>query len=58
MDYGISTHLYHDRRLGLDHLREIAAHGFRRVEVFATRTHVDYHDPRAVAATAPEARPR
>jgi sugar phosphate isomerase/epimerase len=50
VDYGISTHLYHDRRLGIEHLQEIAAHGFRRVEVFATRTHLDYHDSRATAA--------
>ena len=49
MDYGISTHLYHDRRLGSDHLREIAAHGFRRVELFATRTHFDYHAHAAIA---------
>lgn len=50
MDYGISTHLYHDRRLGIEPLREIAAHGFRRIELFATRTHADYHDARAVGA--------
>ena len=28
---------------------EIAAHGFETVEVFATRTHFDYHNPSAVA---------
>ena len=49
MDYGISTHLFHGQRLGPEHLREIAAHGFRRVEVFATRTHFDFHDDRAIA---------
>ena len=32
-----------------DHLLEIAAHGFDAVEVFATRTHFDYHNPAAVA---------
>ena len=32
-----------------DHLLEIAAHGFETVEVFATRTHFDYHNEAAVA---------
>src|SRR5205809_2884728 len=47
--FGVSTHLYHGQRLSRDHLLEIAAHGFERVEVFATRTHFDYHNPAAVA---------
>jgi sugar phosphate isomerase/epimerase len=50
--FGISTHLYHDQRLDRDHLVEIAAHGFDCVEVFATRTHFDYHDGAAVRALA------
>ena len=50
MQFGISTHLYHGARLERDHLVEIAAHGFEAVEIFATRTHFDYHDERAVAA--------
>lgn len=45
--YGISTHLYHDERLSRDHLVEIAAHGFERVEIFANRPHVDLADERA-----------
>ena len=49
MRFGVSTHLYHDARLDRDHLVEIAAHGFETVEVFATRTHVDYHDPAVIA---------
>jgi sugar phosphate isomerase/epimerase len=49
MRFGVSTHLYHDARLDRDHLVEIAAHGFETVEVFATRTHVDYHDPAVLA---------
>jgi sugar phosphate isomerase/epimerase len=48
MQFGISTHLYHDTRLDRDHLVEIAAHGFETVEIFATRTHFDYHDERAL----------
>lgn len=50
--FGVSTHLYHGERLDREHLVDIAAHGFDAVEVFATRTHFDYHDPRAVAALA------
>ena len=47
--FGISTHLYHAQRLCRDHLLEIAAHGFDCIEVYATRTHFDYHNPAAVA---------
>jgi sugar phosphate isomerase/epimerase len=49
MRFGISTHLFHDQRLAREHLAQIAAHGFEAVEVFATRTHFDYHDPAAIA---------
>ena len=52
MRFGISTHLYHDQRLSREHLAEIAAHGFEAVEVFATRTHFDYHDPESIARLA------
>ncbi|HWW87850.1 MAG TPA: sugar phosphate isomerase/epimerase family protein [Vicinamibacterales bacterium] len=47
--FGVSTHLFHSQRLSRDHLLEIAAHGFEVIEVFATRTHFDYHNPAAVA---------
>src|SRR5438034_10344672 len=47
-NFGVSTHLYHGQRLSRDHLLEIAAHGFDAVEVFATRTHFDYHSAAAV----------
>jgi sugar phosphate isomerase/epimerase len=50
--FGISTHLFHASRLDREHLVEIAAHGFDTVEVYATRTHFDYHDPRAAEALA------
>jgi sugar phosphate isomerase/epimerase len=49
MRFGISTHLFHDQRLSREHLAQIAAHGFEAVEVFATRSHFDYHDPAAIA---------
>ena len=44
MDFGLSTHLFHAEALGPAHLEAMAAHGFTAVEVFATRSHVDYHD--------------
>jgi len=50
MQFGISTHLYHDQRLSREHLAEIASYGFTAVEVFATRSHFDYHDPAAIDA--------
>lgn len=50
--FGISTHLYHDQRLSRAHLDRVAAHGFEAVEVFATRTHFDYHDRAAVSELA------
>jgi sugar phosphate isomerase/epimerase len=48
MRYGISTHLYHDRRLDRGHLAQIASYGFEAIELFATRTHFDYHDGAAI----------
>lgn len=47
--FGVSTHLFHEKRLGRDHLVDIAAHGFETVEVFATRSHFDYRDAAAVS---------
>jgi len=49
MRFGISTHLFHDQRLSRAHLEQVAAHGFEAVEVFATRSHFDYHDAAAIA---------
>ena len=49
MRFGISTHLYHDQRLSRTHLAEIAQYGFDAVELFATRSHFDYHDANAIA---------
>jgi len=52
MRFGISTHLYHDRQLGRDHLAEIASYGFQTIELFATRSHFDYHDDAVIAKLA------
>ena len=48
--FGVSTHLYHEQRLEMAHIREIAAHGFEAIEVFATRSHFDYHNADAIRA--------
>jgi sugar phosphate isomerase/epimerase len=50
--FGVSTHLFHEKRLAREHLVDIAAHGFETVEVFATRSHFDYRDPEAVRQLA------
>ena len=50
--FGVSTHLFHESRLTRDHLVHIAAHGFEAIELFATRSHFDYHDETAIAALA------
>jgi sugar phosphate isomerase/epimerase len=50
--FGVSTHLFHESRLTREHLVHIAAHGFEAVEVFATKSHFDYHDDRAIAELA------
>jgi sugar phosphate isomerase/epimerase len=47
--FGLSTHLYHSYRLTREHLLEMASFGFDTVELFATRTHFDYHNPATVA---------
>ena len=48
MKFGLSTHLFHGERLTRAHMETIRANGFELVEIFATRTHLDYHDLRQV----------
>jgi sugar phosphate isomerase/epimerase len=48
MRFGVSTHLYHDQRLELEHLAQVAAYGFEAIELFATRSHFDYRDEAAI----------
>jgi sugar phosphate isomerase/epimerase len=50
--FGISTHLFHEQRLSRDHLVSVASYGFEAIEVFATRSHFDYHDPAAIERLA------
>jgi sugar phosphate isomerase/epimerase len=49
MRFGISTHLFHDRRLERAHLAQIGAAGFDSIELFATRSHFDYRSDAALA---------
>ena len=50
--FGISTHLFHADRLRHDHLAAVARAGFDTVELYATRTHFDYHEPAAATELA------
>lgn len=52
MRFGISTHLFHDQKLEREHLAQVAGSGFQTVELFATRSHFDYHDAAAIARLA------
>jgi sugar phosphate isomerase/epimerase len=47
--FGVSTHLFHGQRLAREHIREVGAAGFEVIELFATRTHFDYHNASTVA---------
>jgi sugar phosphate isomerase/epimerase len=48
MRFGISTHLFHDVPLGREHLVDIASRRLDAIELFATRSHFDYHDREAI----------
>jgi len=47
--FGFSTHLFHGERLTERHLARMASHDFPLLEVFATRSHFNYHDSRSIA---------
>jgi len=47
--FSLSTYFYRDERLGRDQLRGIRSAGFETIELFATRTQVDYHHDAATA---------
>ena len=47
--FGVSTNLYRQQRLGRDQLLEIGAHGFDVVELVAATGHLDPENPAAVA---------
>ena len=52
MKFGVSTHLFHNERLAERHFAAIKRHGFDRVEIFATKTHVDYASDKEAQAVA------
>lgn len=48
MEYGLSTYLYVNERLSSHILDQILGAGFRHIELFAARQHLDYTDRRHV----------
>jgi sugar phosphate isomerase/epimerase len=52
MEFGLSTHLFVGERLSSHILDGILAAGFRTLEIFAARQHLDYHDPNHVRDVA------
>ena len=44
MEFGLSAHLFVGERLTSHVLDQILAAGFRTIEIFAARQHIDYHD--------------
>ena len=48
--FGISTHVFHEWSLTREHLVDVAGQGFEALELFATRTHFDYHNPANVGS--------
>jgi sugar phosphate isomerase/epimerase len=48
MRFGISSHLFHARRLAPADLETLVRQGFTDIEIFATPTHFDYRDPSRV----------
>jgi sugar phosphate isomerase/epimerase len=49
MRFGISTHLFHEKRLEREHLAQVSGYGFEAIELFATRSHFDYRDEAAIS---------
>jgi sugar phosphate isomerase/epimerase len=52
MEYGLSTRGFSSERLGSRTLDRILEAGFRRIEIFAVRQHLDYHDANRVRDVA------
>ena len=47
--FSVSSYLCVDQRLGREQLREMSRAGFDAIELFALRTHFDYHNESAVS---------
>jgi sugar phosphate isomerase/epimerase len=52
MEFALSTHLFVGERLSSHILDQILAAGFRTIEIFAARQHLDYHDKNQVRDVA------
>jgi sugar phosphate isomerase/epimerase len=48
--FGLSTFLFRRQGLGRQHLLDVAARGFLAVELYALRSHFDYHSEAAVGS--------
>ncbi len=48
MEFALSTHLFVNERLSSHILDQTLAAGFKTMELFAARQHLDYHDPNHV----------
>lgn len=52
MDFALSTHLFVNQRLSPHILDQVLGAGFRQIEIFAARQHLDYYDPHHVSDVA------
>ena len=52
MDFALSTHLFANDRLSSHILDQILGAGFRQIEIFAARQHLNYCDPNHVSDVA------
>ena len=52
MDYGLSTYLFVNERLSSHILDQIFATGIQKIEIFAARQHLDYHEVNPVRDVA------
>ena len=52
MQKGISTYLFADEKLTINHLKSLQSSGFKRLEIFALKPHFDYHQKKEVSALA------
>jgi len=52
MDYGLSTYLFVNERLSSHILDQIFATGIQKIEIFAARQHLDYHEVNPVSDVA------
>lgn len=52
MEFALSTHVFANERLSSHILDQVLGAGFRQIEIFAARQHLDYHDANHVRDVA------